>query len=206
MPYRSEPGSLSGAHCPLFREIKRERGDLSVGKRKEFIDYKTVLNYTGGDNRKAREAYKRFLIEGLAQDTKKPLEIGRGHGIIGDAEFIGWIKEKFISRDGDKREQPALRILEKEYKPSELIERYAKLVGLEQEQICKRGRRSVERAILIELLYRYCRITQSEIGKLVGGIDYSAVSNIRRRLRNGLEKKKQLSRRFKNLIGRLELT
>jgi len=30
--------------------------------------------------------------------------------------------------------------------------------------------------MLMELLYRFCKISQPEIGRLVGGIDYSAVS------------------------------
>ncbi|MDX9965117.1 hypothetical protein [Desulfobacter postgatei] len=40
----------------------------------------------------------------------------------------------------------------------------------------------------MELLYRYCKIIQPEIGRLVDGIDYSAVSYARKRLR---EKKKK---------------
>ena len=35
----------------------------------------------------------------------------------------------------------------------------------------------------MELLYRYCKIIQPEIGIVVGGIDYSAVSYARKRLR-----------------------
>jgi len=37
----------------------------------------------------------------------------------------------------------------------------------------------MERAMLMEILYRYSGLKQSEIGEIVGGIDYSAVSQIR---------------------------
>ena len=47
--------------------------------------------------------------------------------------------------------------------------------------ICQRGKRSLERTMLMELLYRFCQISQPEIGMLVGGIDYSAVSQARKR-------------------------
>jgi len=40
--------------------------------------------------------------------------------------------------------------------------------------------------MLMEPLYRLCRITQPEIGKLVGGIDYSAVSQARKRFQQKL--------------------
>jgi chromosomal replication initiation ATPase DnaA len=53
--------------------------------------------------------------------------------------------------------------------------------------------------MLMESLYRFSRITQSEIGKMVGGIDYSAVSQARSRLRQRLTKDKALRQRFETL-------
>ena len=58
----------------------------------------------------------------------------------------------------------------------------------EKDQICIKGKNSVERAILMELLYRHCKITQLEIGRIMGGIDYSAVSYSSKRLRHKMEK------------------
>ena len=51
----------------------------------------------------------------------------------------------------------------------------------------------------MELLYRYCKITQPEIGQLMGGIDYSSVSVSRKRLREKMEKERQLKERFDNI-------
>ncbi|MBC2717870.1 MAG: hypothetical protein HF978_21420 [Desulfobacteraceae bacterium] len=44
------------------------------------------------------------------------------------------------------------------------------------EEVCRKGKSSTDRAILMELLYRYCNIKQPEIGLLIGGINYSAVN------------------------------
>jgi len=179
-------------------------GYLSVRKRKKFINYKTILDYMGGDNRRGREEYRRFLRGGIGRETESPLEVGKGHGIIGKADFIGWIKEKFLSKETSKREQPALRELEKEYRPEELIKHYASLTGKRKEDICRRSKRSTERAMLMELLYRFCKISQPEIGRLVGGIDYSAVSQARRRLRSRMEREPELRKRFDKLSDRLQ--
>ena len=89
-----------------------------------------------------------------------------------------------------------MRELGKVCEPEELIEHFAHLIGKGREDICKRGKRSIERAMLMELLYRFCQITQPEIGRLVGGIDYSAVSQARKRLRVRLESEAKLKRRF----------
>jgi len=46
----------------------------------------------GGDNHQGRQSYRRFIIGGNKEGIESPLEIGKGHGIVGgsDAE----IKEK----------------------------------------------------------------------------------------------------------------
>jgi len=179
-------------------------GYLSVSKRKEFIDYKTILDYMGGDNRRGREEYRGFLRGGIGRETESPLVVGKGHGIVGKADFIGRIKEKFLSKETSKRKQPALRELDKGYRPEELIKHYAGLTGKKKEDICRRSKRSIERAMLMELLYRFCKISQPEIGRLVGGINYSAVSRARSRLRSRMEREPELRKRFDELSDRLQ--
>ena len=110
---------------------------------------------------------------------------------------------KFLSKEASKREQPALRELRKEHKPEELIEHFAHLVGKGRDDICRRGRKSLERALLMELLYRSCDISQPKIGRLVGGIDYSAVSQARKRLQIRLAQESRLKKRFDKLINQL---
>jgi REP element-mobilizing transposase RayT len=175
------------------------RGYFSLRKRSEFVDYKDVLGYMGRDNRKGREAYRQFVRWGIAAKTDNPLELGRGHGVVGGDDFIEWIKGKFSSKGKAEREQPGLRELRKEKKPEELIEHYAQMIGKETGEICKRGRKTIERAMLMEVLYRYCELTQPEIGRLVGGIDYSAVSQARKRLQIRMEREPKLRKRFDTL-------
>ena len=171
-------------------------GYFSVRKRADFVDYSPVLDYVGGDNRRGRQAYRRFIRAGMEQELERPLEVGRGTGIVGGSEFIQWIKEKVLRKEASKREQPALRELGKECDPEGLIEHFAHVIGEGRGDICKRGKKSLERALLMELLYRLCRITQPEIGRLVGGIDYSAVSQARKRLQIRLEREPNLKKRF----------
>jgi chromosomal replication initiation ATPase DnaA len=57
--------------------------------------------------------------------------------------------------------------------------------------------------MLMELLYRLCRITQPEIGKLLGGIDYSAVSQARKRFQQKLLKDQKLNEKFNSIQKKL---
>ena len=174
-------------------------GYCSLRKRSKFVDYKDVLGYMDGDNRKGRENYLQFVRWGIEEKIDNPLEIGRGHGVVGEDDFLQWIKGTFSNKEKTEREQPALRELRKGKKPQELIDQFAQLIGKEKGELCKRGRKTIERAMLMEVLYRDCKLTQPEIGRLVGGIDYSAVSQARKRLRIRMEREPQLRKRFDKL-------
>lgn len=178
-------------------------GYFSLTKRKDYVDYTTVLDYMGGDNRKGRRSYRQFIRWGVEQNIENPLELGKGSGIVGEDDFIQWIKEKFLSKEVSKREQPALKVIEKEFKPEVLIGHFATLIGKSKEEICKRGKKSLERSMLMELLYRFCQINQPEIWKMVGGIDYSGVSQARKRLQIRLEQEPKMKKKFHKISGQL---
>jgi putative transposase len=178
------------------------QGYLGIGKKQQFVDYQEVLAHFGGDTRRGRDAYARFIVEGLEKKIRSPLEMGRGHGIVGEKEFIAWVKEKVIPEEKSRREQPATRELGKRYAPEELIERYCAIVGEKRESLCRKGIQSTARAMLMELLYRYCLLTQHEIGKLMGSIDYSAVSYARKKLRLRMLENRQLAKQFEEVSNR----
>ena len=180
-------------------------GYLHAKFRKTFVHYATLLDYFGGDSRSSMNAYRKFVSEGIGKDLISPLEKGKGTGIIGEEDFIGEIKERFSGGNGPThREQPALRELKRNINPSELIDRYAQIVKMDREELTQKGKQSTERAMLMELLYRLCNITQPEIGKLLGDIDYSAVSQARKRLQAKMQNEPDQGKRFNKLRSKLE--
>jgi len=162
-----------------------------------------VLGRMGGDTPGGRHAYRELMKQGLEGEIENPLNLGKGKGIVGERGFVSKIKSEVLESKTSAREQPALRALQKANPCEELISRFASLIGKEKEEICRRGKNSVERAMLMELLYRLCKVTQPEIGRIVG-IDYSAVSQARRRLKARLGQDQKLKRRFEELQTRLQ--
>ena len=162
-----------------------------------------VLEYMGGDSRKGRKGYKQFMQEGICQGVDSPLIMGRGSGIIGETEFIEWVKATVLGDTGDKREQPALMKLRKSLQPEAVMAGFAEITGKQAEGLCQRGSHTVERALLMEVLYRGCDITQPEIGRLVGGVDYSAVSQARKRLQEKIANDKKLKQKCDKIVKQL---
>ena len=176
-------------------------GYTSLKKREPFLNYSTILDYFGGDTEEGRRRYRQFVNNGLGDILDSPLDSGRGTGIVGSDSFVETIRDTYLTKLDQKgtREQPELKEVKKKFKPEELICHYCRITENEQDVVCSKGKNSTDRAILMELLYRYCKITQPEIGQLMGGIDYSSVSVSRKRLREKMEKERQLKERFDNI-------
>ncbi len=178
-------------------------GYFSMRERDDFVNYSVTLEYMGGDNRGGRAAYRRFISSGIDQDIEDPKELGKGSGIIGSEDFIDWIKERFLGDNVSPREQPAAKELKRDFEPLKLIEIFVRLTGSDRKDLCRKGKNSFERAMIMELLYRHCNVTQPEIGKLLGGIDYSAVSQARKRFRIKLEHDRKLRKKFESICEHL---
>jgi chromosomal replication initiation ATPase DnaA len=129
--------------------------------------------------------------------------LGIGSGIVGSEEFITELKQMLGIQGEPAREQPETRQLHRAFTADELIDRFSKVVAVEKEALLARGRQSIERAMLMELLYRYCRLMQPEIGKIVGGIAYSAVSQSRKRLRERLNRDATLKKKYQSIEERI---
>jgi len=178
-------------------------GYLWKKKRNDFVNYEFVLDYMGGDNSRGRKAYGKFVGDGITEDLDSPLDLGKGSGIIGTEEFVERVKGEFVDKKESRRERPALRQLKKVFSPEQLVDHFIRLTGENREDILKRGRNTIARAMVMEFLYRFCRITQPQIGEIVGGIDYSAVSQARSRLQKRLSQDKNLSRKFEAIDRQL---
>jgi hypothetical protein len=160
-------------------------------RREDFLKVDEVMAYFGGDKGRGRRNYKKFVEEVLAGEPANPLEKGKGHGIVGDDDFVDRIKEEFIHDSVDKREIPAIKRIMKQVAPMRIIEVVSKVVEVGKGDLLRKRKRGIERNLLMEMLYRHGGMKQREIGEILG-VDYSAVSVGRKRLQAIIEKDQEV--------------
>jgi putative transposase len=178
-------------------------GYLSQGRRRGFLQVEEVLAYLGGDTAKGRRKYEEFVVEGMSGKIPNPLEKGRGHGIIGPSDFIEKIREQYIESATESREVPAVKKILAQVEPERIIRVICEAFKVEREELLRKGYKGVGRGVLMEMLYRYGGMNQREIGELVG-IDYSAVSVMRKRLSTLQGEDRRLSALVEKLKKRLQ--
>jgi len=128
-------------------------------------------------------------------DLLNPLELGKGHGIVGDADFVDAIRGRYLSRGADTREIQAVRTPAVRPEPERIIEAVCAETGVSREAVLRKGSRGGGRGLLMEMLYRYGELSQREIGAMLG-IDYSAVSIGRKRFLGMMEADPELTALF----------
>lgn len=157
----------------------------------DLVDYDLLLSMVGG-----RDRYRSFMLDGLQRGVSNPVEELKKGVILGSDDFVDRVKAEHIV-DGSLRDQPSYRDFTTDVlKPEVLMSRVGEALGIDQRVFTIRGGSGVERGVVSELLYRYCGLTQVQVGQLLGGIDYSAVSKLRCRLKKAMEHDKRVREQY----------
>jgi REP element-mobilizing transposase RayT len=161
-------------------------GYLSPRDRRPFLRAAEILDRYGGDTARGRRGYARYVEQGLSGELLNPLDLGKGHGIVGDADYVNAIRGQYHSGDADTREIPAARSPTVRLDPERIIRAVCAVTGASRAALLQKGFRGFGRGLLMELLYRHGGMKQREIGALLG-IDYSAVSISRKRFEHRMQ-------------------
>jgi hypothetical protein len=84
--------------------------------------------------------------------------------------------------------------------PEEVIGKMTRECGISNKILKQRGENGVIRGIIAELLYKYCDITQQQIGSYLGAIDYMSVSQLRRRLKEKMNQEAEFETKLQGLL------
>ena len=173
-------------------------GYMSERRAISVIDYDLILSMVGG-----RRAYRAFIIDGLKRGIENPFKKVRNRIILGDANFARKAK-RFLKR-GSVREQPSYRdMVVSTLEPEVVLGILQRDCGISEESLKVRNSNGVMRGIAAELLYKYCEITQAQIGHLLGDIDYMSVSQLRRRLKEKMNQDVGIRKRYAEVEAKLK--
>jgi len=131
---------------------------------------------------------------------KNPFDEVKSQIVLGSNRFVGRIRS-CLHRGSKVRELPALRSLKKVLTIEEVLTEVANHFHIERERlISKGGKQSIQ--IAMEMAYRHTGCNQEEIGRAFG-LDYSTVSQNRRRLGIRLKEDSKLLESFKRVSEKL---
>ncbi|MGV1099037.1 transposase [Thiovibrio sp. JS02] len=178
-------------------------GFVSLKKRWTFVDYPVVLAEFGGDTATGRTKYKKQIAADLAEGLPVKERVV-GQTLLGSDDFVQRIKNTYLDAE-TAREQPALAEVRKYLAQDVILDGICKVTGKTREEVLQTT--GPLRQMAMDLLYRLGGMKNPEIGRLLG-VDYSTVSQGRKRFRERLDKDKQLQAIYTNaeeLLSRIKI-
>lgn len=173
-------------------------GFVALKNRWLLVDYSAVLEEFGGDTSSGRTKYKKQIAADLAEGLPIKERIV-GQSLLGSDDFVQRIKNTYLDA-ASSRELPALAEVRKYLAQDVILESLSKVTGKTREDIVKRT--GPLRQMAMDLLYRSGGMKNPEIGKLMG-VDYSTVSQGRKRFREQLDKDKELQALYAKIEANL---
>jgi len=197
-PYRNS------SHNEQLRILDKYRwsslaGYGSAKEKQSWVSYDEVLGQLGS----SRSKYREFISDGLKRGYATPWDEVKGQSVLGNEAFLEKLKDR-IRKTRSRREQPALRVFET-IDAGDVLKSVSRYFRIPEEELSKK--RTIHRdyrAIAMELVHRHSRMSQEEIGKRFGTIDYSTVSRERKRLRGKMESDQSLKRSMEVIAAALD--
>lgn len=142
-----------------------------------IVSCELILSMVGG-----RTEYMEYVTDGLRHGIDDPFTKVKSRIILGSDEFAAYAKQHL--GEVSPREQPSYReLMTTILDPEVVFSVLEQECGFSKDTLRRRWSSGESRGIAAELLYRYCNITQAQIGVLLGEIDYVSVNQLRKRLK-----------------------
>jgi REP element-mobilizing transposase RayT len=169
-----------------------------IGKHKppEWLYRDFILGYFGTNISGAQKSYQSFVNTLANKQYESPLEGVVSSTLLGSAEFIDFIKEKYLLSKEPDNNLPALKELSERVSMRDIFEEVESEASEEQ---------SLTRDIKLYLCRRYTRERLKDIGKHFG-IGESGVSQAYRRVLEKIPKDRKLKRQIEKIEKSLNLS
>jgi REP element-mobilizing transposase RayT len=163
----------------------------------KFLMTDLLLGNFGSNKNEARKNYQEF-VEGVdIKAVKNPSKKLAGGFILGDTDFVNWVKDNFLSKREDEKEIPQLKKLKPRVTPEIIVEQVSKVFKIEVAKIRKKGlKRNKAREVAIYLTRELSRLSCKDLGIFFGGVSGALITMMNKRIVEEIDR----DRRLKNKI------
>lgn len=187
-------------------EYKWSSYSYYIGKRKapEFIETDWILSNFGKIKKEAKRNYKAF-VEGVdIQSLENPSRHVTEGFILGNLDFIKWVKDNFLSTRIDNKEIPQLKKLKPKVELETVLQAVCKEFGCSEEQIIIKGRKNNKaREVAIHIARDMSGMSCTDLGKYFGGVSGALITMMYNRVTKDASKNRRLKGKINKIKQRI---
>ena len=177
-----------------------------IGKIKapDWLSVNWLLAQFGDKRKKAQHDYRQFVEAVDHRALENPASKVVSGVILGDGEFVKWVKTTFLSNYSDNSEMPQLKALVPRWSMDHIIELVAEAFDCTKEQVLEKGRKgNMPRDMAIYLSRLYSGEKSIEIAHRFGMRSGSAITMRYKTAMIKLKSSKKLDRKVNQVKKRI---
>ena len=170
-----------------------------IGQQKApgFLETDWLLSTFGKRRKQARKSYQDFVEKVDAKSLDNPSEQVSEGFLLGDADFIKWVKTTFLSERTEDKEIPQLRKLKPRVALEDVLKIVAKEFGCAQGHLTAKGRkRNKAREVAIYLARDMCGLSCKQLGVYFGEVSGALITMMHKRISEEAAQNQKLKRRL----------
>jgi len=174
-------------------------GYIGKAKKEDWVEYAWVLSQFDRDCKDAAKKYKGYVAEGVLGLGESPWKALFAQVVLGGEKFkdriMGMLKGKKLGSEIVARKK-----LTTYPRLEEIVRRVSEAFGVKKEGILLGGKRlNPARNVALYLAQRYTGLGNEEVGRLFGGLHYSAVSKAAARMKEAAVTDRELGNIVRSL-------
>jgi len=179
-------------------------GFIGQQKAPRFVETNWLLSNFGGPKKAGRRNYQDFVeavdIKAVEDWSKKVTE----GFLLGDADFVIWVKETFLSGSGDEKEIPQLKRLKPKVALEKVVQAVSEEFDCSQEQILSKGRKKNKaREVAIYLARDMSGWSGKDLGLYFGGVSGALIPIMANRIAQEALRHRHFKRRIDKIKKRI---
>jgi REP element-mobilizing transposase RayT len=170
-----------------------------IGKEKapQFLKTDWLLSHFGKSKKEAKRNYKAFVERADIRTLENPHKQLTEGFILGDLDFVNWVKEAFLSKRPEDKEIPQLMKLKPKVQIEAIVDAVSEDFACSEKQILVKGRKKNKaREVAIHLARDLSGMSCKDLGLYFGGVSGALITIMSNRIAQEIEK----NRRFKHRI------
>jgi putative transposase len=177
-----------------------------IGKQKspQFLETDWLLSTFGKSRKNARKSYQDFVEKVDAKVIDNPSELVTEGFLLGDGNFIKWVKETFLSDRDDENEISQLKKLKPRVALEDVVLSVAEEFRCSQDQITAKGRkRNKAREVAIYLARDMSGVSCKNLGLHFGQVSGALITMMHKRIAEEVAQNRKLKRRIGSIKKRI---
>ncbi len=177
-----------------------------IGKAKKpvFLESDWLLSNFGKNKKVAKKNYKDFVETADYKTLENPSRQVVEGFILGEKDFVTWVKDTFLSKKQDNKEIPQLKRLKPKIQLETVLNAVSEEFGCDQEQIITKGRKNnIAREFAIYIARDMSGKSCKDLGEFFGGVSGALITMVYNRVAKKAEQNRRIKRRISKIKKRI---